>query len=126
MHKILIVDDSSVIRQAIRHSLEYEGFTVFEAGNGADALTLLQVQVDIGLVITDISMPKMDGLSMAMKVKADPKLSHVKVCMLTSESSKSSKEQARKAGISAWFTKPFKVDTMIPAVKKILGIAPMA
>lgn len=104
--KILIVDDSAMIREMVRTILEASGFFVIEASNGREALTKLNAEV-LALIITDYSMPEMNGLELIKMVKHHSSQSQVPILMLTAEDRDSLKQQALDAGASGWLTKPF-------------------
>jgi two-component system chemotaxis response regulator CheY len=120
MKKILLVDDSPSVRQQVRLALTEAGYAVVEANDGLDGLSKLAATPDVGLVISDINMPRMNGLDMVEKVKSDPKNSALPVLMLTSEGQPALIERAKKSGVKGWVVKPFKADMLLAAVKKLL------
>lgn len=117
---ILTVDDSASLRQAIKIALTGEGYAVTEAGDGQQGVT----QADAGdfqLIITDLNMPVMDGLTMIRTLRAKPKHAGVPIIFLTTESDAEIKAQAKAAGATGWLTKPFNPDQLITVVKKVLA-----
>jgi two-component system chemotaxis response regulator CheY len=120
MKKILLVDDSPSVRQQVRLALTEGGYVVVEGNDGLDGLAKLAATPDVGLIISDINMPRMNGLDMIEKVKSDPKNAALPVLMLTSEGQPALIERAKKAGVKGWVVKPFKADMLIAAVKKLL------
>lgn len=119
--KILIVDDSASIRQVVGLTLRDAGYEVMEAVDGQDALTKLDGQ-KINLVICDVNMPNLDGLSFVKKVKEDEAYSNYRftpIIMLTTESEESKKLQGQMAGAKAWIVKPFLPDKLLSAVQKL-------
>jgi len=116
--KIMVVDDSTAIRTSLAFTLKSAGYEVVEAANGVDALNLMK-QHAIGLFISDINMPEMDGITLLKKIKEDKDYSHTPVIMLTTESSGEMIDQGKSAGAKAWIIKPFGPDQLIGAVKKL-------
>jgi two-component system chemotaxis response regulator CheY len=116
---ILIVDDSVSIRQSIRFVLEQSGYTVFEASDGLEGLKRLGEQ-KVNLVITDVNMPNMDGLTMVKKIRESDGLKFVPILVLTTESQGSVVEEGKKAGATGWIVKPFNNEKLIETIKKII------
>lgn len=119
--KVMIVDDSNAIRQSLSFSLKSAGYEVVEASNGVDALSLMK-QHPIGLFISDVNMPEMDGITLLKKIKEDKDYSHTPVIMLTTEKSGDMINAGRSAGAKAWMVKPFGPDQLLDAVKKLFVI----
>lgn len=118
---ILIIDDSSMMRLALRTTLTELGYTVIEAEDGLDGLEKLKDSVKINLIICDVNMPRMDGITFVKTYKAIPEFQYIPVLMLTTEESPERKEQGKSAGVRAWMVKPFNKDAIINAVSKLLG-----
>lgn len=116
---IMIVDDSDSMRQVINMTLKKEGYDVLEACDGKDALSKLKGQ-KIHLIITDINMPNMDGITFVQEVKKLPAYRFTPMMMLTTESSDDKKQAGKAAGAKAWMVKPFKGATLIEAVSKLV------
>ena len=119
--KILIVDDSSMIRLALRNALLDEGYNVIEAVNGIDALSKLQLGEKINLIISDVNMPEMDGITFVQRYKAIPELQYIPVLMLTTEAGQNLKEAGKAAGVRAWLVKPFNKELLMAAVSKLIA-----
>jgi two-component system chemotaxis response regulator CheY len=117
---ILTVDDSASVRQAIKIALTGEGYAVSEASHGGEGVTRAD-DGDFALIITDLNMPVMDGLSMIRALRAKPKHAGVPIIFLTTESDADIKAQAKAAGATGWLTKPFNPDQLINVVKKVLA-----
>lgn len=117
--RILIVDDSASIRQVVSITLKGAGFDVIEASDGRDALSKLSGQ-RVHLMISDVNMPNMDGISFLKEVKALPEYKFTPVIMLTTESAEEKKKQGQDAGAKAWVVKPFQPDQMLAAVNKLV------
>jgi two-component system chemotaxis response regulator CheY len=117
---ILIVDDSSSLRTVVKLSLTRAGFQVIEACDGQDALTRLDQASKVHLVVSDVNMPNMDGISLVKAVKAHPKHRFMPVIMLTTEGQQSKMEQGRAAGARAWLVKPFNPTQLLDAVSRLV------
>jgi two-component system chemotaxis response regulator CheY len=116
--KIMIIDDSNAIRQSLSFALKSAGYEVIEASNGEVALNLMK-DFQIGLFISDVNMPEMDGISLLKRIKQDSSYNHTPVIMLTTESGMDKISEGRAAGAKAWIIKPFHPDELIDAVKKL-------
>jgi two-component system chemotaxis response regulator CheY len=120
--KILVVDDSPTVRQQVANALAGTGLELIEASDGADGLAKVEASTEIGLVILDVNMPRMNGLEMLEAMKTGGKNAGVHVVMLTSEGQQSLIERAKKAGAKGWIVKPFKPELLVAAVKKLLQL----
>lgn len=118
---ILIVDDSASIRQVVAMTLKGAGFNVIEACDGRDALNKIQGQ-RVHLMISDVNMPNMDGLTFLKEVKLLPEHRFTPVIMLTTESADDKKSQGQAAGAKAWMVKPFQPAQMLAAVSKLVPL----
>ncbi|WP_423200278.1 MULTISPECIES: response regulator [unclassified Cupriavidus] len=116
---ILIVDDSSSVRQVVGIALKGAGYTVIEGTDGRDALTKLTGQ-KVHLIISDVNMPNMDGIAFLKAVKALPAYRFTPVIMLTTESQEAKKREGQLAGAKAWVVKPFQPPTLLAAVEKLV------
>jgi two-component system chemotaxis response regulator CheY len=116
--RILIVDDSASVRQVANMALTRAGYEVVEASDGQDGLTKLTGKVH--LIISDVNMPRMDGLTFLKAVKADANYKFTPVIMLTTEAGDEMKSQGRAAGAKAWIVKPFQPQTLVDAVSKLV------
>ncbi|MCF3638629.1 response regulator [Rhizobium sp. TRM95111] len=118
--KILTVDDSASIRLTTRVTLSNAGYAVTEAVDGMDGLSKLKGG-SFDLVITDLNMPNMDGLTMIRELRKLPAHTGVPVIFLTTESDGEIKQQAKAAGATGWLTKPFDPESLVKIAKKVLG-----
>jgi two-component system chemotaxis response regulator CheY len=110
--KILTVDDFSTMRRIIRNILRQIGYSnIAEAENGGAALNTLQTQ-EIDFVISDWNMPGMSGLELIQAIRADDKLKHIPVLMVTAEALKENVVEALKAGVNGYIVKPFTAETL--------------
>lgn len=117
---ILVVDDSASIRQVVGITLKGQGYDVLEACDGQDALRKLTGQ-KIHLVISDVNMPNMDGITFVKELKKLPTYKFTPVIMLTTESQESRKQEGQAAGARAWVVKPFQPAQMLAAVAKLIA-----
>jgi two-component system chemotaxis response regulator CheY len=115
--RILIVDDSASVRQVSNIALTRAGYEVIEATDGQDGLTKLAGKIN--LIISDVNMPRMDGITFLKAVKAHPNYKFTPVIMLTTEAGEDKKNEGRAAGAKAWIVKPFQPQTMLDAVAKL-------
>lgn len=116
---ILIVDDSASVRQVVGIALKGAGYEVFEGSDGKDALSKLKGQ-KVHLIISDVNMPNMDGISFVKAVKLLPSYKFTPIIMLTTESQEEKKREGQAAGAKAWVVKPFKPEQLLGAVQKLI------
>jgi two-component system chemotaxis response regulator CheY len=120
MAKILTVDDSASMRQMVSFTLKGAGHTVVEAADGVQALDIAKRQ-SFDMVITDVNMPNMDGISLIKELRALPAFRFTPLLMLTTESGADKKQQGKAAGATGWIVKPFNPDQLVKTVQKVLG-----
>lgn len=116
---ILVVDDSTIIRTQVREALEEAGFSVVEAENGNAALTQSGAR-DFDLVITDLHMPEMDGLTLVEHLRKADAYKDTPIFMLTTESDTDTVGRGRSAGVTAWVTKPVRSEILLSGVRLVL------
>lgn len=119
MTHILVVDDQATMRTMIQAVLERAGHNVTTAEDGVDAMNKLRGD-QFDMVITDINMPNMTGLSLVPKIRRLDNYQYIPILMLTTESSDYKKDKARNSGASGWLTKPFDPTRLLTAVNKLL------
>jgi len=117
---ILIVDDSNSVRMAIRMALTGAGYAVTEAADGAQGLSKANGS-KFDMIITDLNMPNMDGLTMIRTLRKSPAQCGTPILFLTTESEDAMKQQAKTAGATGWLVKPFVPDQLVKVVRKVLG-----
>lgn len=122
MAQVLVVDDSSTVRNEVGDFLKQNGLDVAFAVDGRDGLDKLKADPTIKLILCDVNMPNMDGLTMAEKVRGEQNNQEVNIIMLTTENSPVMKERGKAAGIKGWIVKPFNGPAVIGSVKKLLGM----
>jgi two-component system chemotaxis response regulator CheY len=116
---ILIVDDSTTIRQTLGIALRSAGYAVVEAVDGKDALDKLDGS-KFNLIITDVNMPNLDGISFVKSAKQIGSYKFTPIIMLTTEAEESKKMEGKAAGVRAWIVKPFQPPTLLDAVAKLV------
>jgi two-component system, chemotaxis family, chemotaxis protein CheY len=117
---VLIVDDAKSMRSLVAMTLKGAGYETVEAGDGREAVTKIEGQ-KVHLVLTDLNMPNMDGIELIKTLKANPAYKFLPMVMLTTESEEGKKKEGQLAGAKAWIVKPFKPETVLSVVKKIIG-----
>jgi len=118
--QILIIDDSASMRAILRDMLEAAGYQIEEAEDGQAGLLLLQ-RSKFDLIITDLSMPVMDGIQLLREAKKLPLCKFVPIVVLTSEGDAKKLEEAKQAGAATWLSKPFKENQLRAMLKMVLG-----
>ena len=117
---ILIVDDSESLRLVVKLALTRAGYQVAEAEDGKRALAQLDALPKVHLIVSDVNMPNMDGITFVTHVKKHPRHKFAPVVMLTTEGQDAKKEQGRAAGAKAWIVKPFSPPQLLDAVAKLV------
>jgi two-component system chemotaxis response regulator CheY len=121
--KVLIVDDSAVMRKIVERALRQGGLDlgeVFEASNGAEALAVVQ-EVPLDLILTDINMPVMDGLEFLRNLAGIDSAKDVPVVMITTEGSEARVVEALSAGAKGYLRKPFTPEQVKERVSPLVG-----
>lgn len=118
-HCILTVDDSSTMRQMITFTLKGADFQVLEAGDGVEALEVAHGK-KLSLVITDVNMPRMDGITLVQRLRALPEFKFTPILVLTTESDASMKQKGKDAGATGWIVKPFSPEKLLDVVNKVI------
>ena len=116
---ILVVDDSASLRQVVGIALKGAGYEVVEAVDGKDALTKLDGR-KVHLIISDVNMPNMDGISLVKEIKKLPAYKFTPIVMLTTESADAKKSEGQAAGAKAWMLKPFNPPQLLAVVQKLV------
>ena len=118
--RVLVVDDSAVIRQLITMNLEMEGFEVVTAVDGQDALDKVhEVQPDV--ITIDVKMPRLDGLDTVARLRADPRTAGLKIAMVTASAQDIDLRRGETVGVDAYVTKPFDPDSLVRTIRDLLA-----
>jgi two-component system chemotaxis response regulator CheY len=115
----LIVDDSMSMRQLVAMTIKEAGFDVIEGSNGKEALDKIGNQ-KLDLVVTDLNMPIMDGITLIKNIRALPSNKFTPILMLTTEAQDSKKQEGKAAGATGWLVKPFKPEQLLQVVSKVV------
>lgn len=113
------MDDSVVVRQQVGLALRSAGFMVFEAVDGLDGAEKILATPSVSMVVCDLNMPRLDGIGMLERVV--PERPNLPILMLTTEGHPDQVSRARRAGAKGWIIKPFKADSLVAAVRKLVG-----
>lgn len=115
---IMVVDDSSSMRQMVNFTLASAGYQVVEASDGVDALAKSSGQ-KFDLFITDLNMPNMNGIELTRQLRAAASYRFTPIVLLTTESQQEKKIEGKTAGATGWIVKPFQVEQLLAVVKKV-------
>jgi CheY-like chemotaxis protein len=118
--RVLVVDDSEVIRQLITMNLEFEGFEVVTAVDGQDALDKIH-EVHPDVLTIDVKMPRMDGLATVARLRADPRTAGLKIAMVTASAQEIDLRRGEAAGVDAYVTKPFDPDALVRTIRDLIA-----
>ncbi len=119
--KVLVVDDSAIMRKVIAQILEMLGHDSVPASNGIDAFDRLKEHEDVRLILLDWNMPEMNGIEFLREIKVRPGLSEIPVIMLTTESERRKMIEAIEAGAKHYLTKPFQPETLATKILQCVG-----
>jgi two-component system chemotaxis response regulator CheY len=116
---ILTVDDSASMRQMVRFTLEGAGYQVLQAADGVEALEMAKSK-GADLVLTDINMPRMDGITLVRELRALDSYRYVPMLVLTTESGQETKQRGKQAGATGWIVKPFNPEQLLATIARVL------
>jgi len=116
---IMVVDDSPSVRRLMGFSLSEANYRVVEASNGEEALAMFD-QENVSMVITDLNMPKMDGLQLIRELRGGRASRFMPIVLLTGESEDEHRQRGKEAGASAWLNKPFKPQQLLQMVRMVM------
>ncbi|MBA2689811.1 MAG: response regulator [Burkholderiales bacterium] len=120
MASILVVDDSTTMRQMVGFTLVSAGHNVVEVADGNEAVEAAKAK-RFDLVITDVNMPGMNGIDLVRSLRALPECQFIPMLVLTTESAQELKQRGRDAGATGWIVKPFSPDVLLATLKKVLS-----
>ena len=116
---VLVVDDSPTMRQMVAFTLTNAGYQVVEAGNGKEAVGKVNGGAKPDLVVTDLNMPEMDGITLIKEIRKMPALKFTPILMLTTEASDDKKKAGQAAGATGWIVKPFNPVKLVDAIRRV-------
>jgi two-component system chemotaxis response regulator CheY len=116
----LIVDDSPTMRQMVSFTLTNAGFAVVEAKDGKDAINKVAAGSKMDVVVTDLNMPEMDGITLIKELRKMASFKFTPILMLTTESAMEKKQAGKEAGATGWIVKPFNPDVLLKTIAKVL------
>lgn len=116
----LVVDDSRTMRQMVSFTLTNAGFTVIEAEDGKDAVNKVAGGPKMDIVVTDLNMPEMDGITLIKELRKLASFKFTPILMLTTESALEKKQEGKAAGATGWIVKPFNPDILLKTIAKVL------
>lgn len=121
---VITVDDSKTMRDMVSFTVKELGFDVIAAGDGKEALMILQTQ-KVALIISDLNMPHMDGLSLLQQIRHGSSVNKkTPVLMVTTEGDKEKVLKAKELGATGWIIKPFSPEKLKAVVQKVCGSSP--
>lgn len=115
---IITVDDSKTIREMVSFTLQTAGYSVIEAIDGKHALEVLSDQ-KVDLIITDINMPNMDGISLVKNLRSNDNFKFTPILILTTEGDDARKQEGKTAGATGWIVKPFNPEKLLQVIEKV-------
>jgi two-component system, chemotaxis family, chemotaxis protein CheY len=120
MKTILIVDDSRTVRESLKFFLTEGGYQVIEGCDGQDALKVIEGK-SCDLVITDVNMPNMDGLTLLAELRQMKDYKFTPILVLTTESQQNIMDKGKELGATGWIVKPFDNEKVMAVIKKVIG-----
>lgn len=123
LDKILIIDDSQAVRMSVGSALTAAGYLVIEAADGEDGRDRIREHDDLALVLCDVNMPRMDGLSMLELVKSEPRFADLPILMLTAEGEPDLVRRARDHGARGWIVKPLQEGLLLSTVRRLARVS---
>ncbi|BBB31050.1 response regulator [Neptunomonas japonica] len=119
MATVLVVDDSVSLRSMVTFTLTKQGYDVVEAEDGEDAFNKAK-HIVCDLVLTDVNMPKMDGISLCTELRKLESFKFTPILILTTENSQEMKYKGKAAGATGWLVKPFNPETLLSTLKRVV------
>lgn len=116
--RVLVVDDSDVIRSLIVLNLELDGFAVVEARDGLECLEIAAT-VELDAITLDVRMPGLDGFATATRLRADPSTSHIPIVIVSARAQGKDLSRGAEIGVDAYVTKPFEPDELVALVRSL-------
>ncbi len=120
MKTVMLVDDSATILMSLTSVLTKAGYGVETARHGQEALDKVAKGIHPNLIISDVNMPQMDGITFAREVRKAPGMRFTPILMLTTESEQAKRTAAKQAGATGWLVKPVQPDQLLGVIKQVL------
>jgi two-component system, chemotaxis family, chemotaxis protein CheY len=120
MTTVLLVDDSATMLMSLKSILTKAGYAVETAGHGKDAMDKLGKGIKPNLIISDVNMPQMDGITFAREARKSPGMRFTPILMLTTESEQTKRAEAKSAGATGWLVKPVAPEQLLGVIKQVL------
>jgi chemotaxis family two-component system sensor histidine kinase/response regulator PixL len=116
--KVLLVDDSLYLSSQLSELLHERGFEVLLARNGEEGLEQLALHPDVVMCVTDINMPKMDGIQLLQAIRTTPAIAELQVMVMSAANDKSLFRRAQELGVFAWVVKPAHPESIVEAIEQ--------
>ena len=120
MTTVMLVDDSATMLMSLKSILTKAGYTVETAGHGKEAMEKLAKGVKPNLIISDVNMPQMDGITFVREARKAPGMRFTPMLMLTTESEQTKRNEAKSAGATGWLVKPVGPDQLLGVIKQVV------
>jgi CheY-like chemotaxis protein len=120
--RVLVVDDSAVVRDLIAVNLELEGFVVDQCADGEEALARVAEQPP-DIITLDVMMPRLGGFDTVVRLRADPATAHIPVVIVTGRAAAADLSRGEQLGVDAYLTKPFEPAELVGTITRLLGSA---
>ncbi|MGH3447805.1 MAG: response regulator transcription factor [Nocardioidaceae bacterium] len=118
--RVLVVDDSEVIRALIVINLELEGFEVHTAFDGVQCLAMVH-EVQPCVITLDVAMPRLDGFATVARLRADPETADIPIVMVTARAQGADIERGKDQGVDAYVTKPFEPEELVATIRSVIA-----
>ncbi len=117
---IMVVDDSCSVRQVVSFVVRNGGYEVIEAEDGLDALEKIDGETSLSMIITDLHMPRLDGIGLIKSIRNHKTYGPIPIIMLSTESDEGERLEGKEAGATEWISKPFRPDQLMDAIRRAL------
>ena len=118
--KVFLVDDEKVVRLSLKRGLQNKDYEVEDFGEAQDALSSISKDWP-GVLVSDVMMPKMDGVEFCKRIKTDERTSHIPVILLTAKADLESKLAGLETGADDYLTKPFEADELLMRIRNLIA-----
>ena len=118
--KVLLVDDSSIVRRQMGHAIKQAGFELLEASNGRQGIDQIKAAPDISAIITDVNMPEMNGLEMVAEIRKE-NICNCPIVIVTTEGTQDMIDKGKALGVKGWLVKPVETASLVAVIQKLVG-----